>query len=68
MGPKVPDFRGMTLRRVLEESSAHGLPVEMLEAPEIGWREARIRRRDPILPPGERVRVSSRNEGAGGFG
>jgi cell division protein FtsI (penicillin-binding protein 3) len=28
-GPKVPDFRGMTLRAVLEESAAEGLQVEV---------------------------------------
>lgn len=28
-GPKVPDFRGMTLRAVLEESSAEGFAVEV---------------------------------------
>ena len=57
VGPKVPDFRGMTLRGVLEESSARGMPVETLGAPDVGL----VRNQDPaagtILPPGERVRV-----------
>jgi cell division protein FtsI (penicillin-binding protein 3) len=56
-GPKVPDFRGMTLRAVLEESSARSLPVETLGAPETGL----VRDQDPpagtILARGMRVRV-----------
>jgi len=57
VGPKVPDFHGMTLRSVLEESSARGLQVETLGAPEAGL----VRNQDPpagsVLPPGEHVRV-----------
>jgi cell division protein FtsI (penicillin-binding protein 3) len=56
-GPKVPDFQGMSLRAVLEESSARGLPVETLGAPERGL----VREQDPpagaSLPAGKRVRV-----------
>ena len=56
-GPKVPNFHGMTLRAVLEESSARGLQVETLGAPETGL----VREQDPpagaILPPGRRIRV-----------
>jgi len=29
LGSKTPDFRGMTLRAVLEESAAQGLPVQV---------------------------------------
>ena len=53
-GPKVPDFRGMTLNTVLEESAATGLPVEVLGS-------GLARNQDPppgsVLPPGTRVRV-----------
>jgi cell division protein FtsI (penicillin-binding protein 3) len=53
-GPKVPDFRGMTLRSVLEESAAAGMPVEVLG-------EGLARNQDPqpgsVLPRGTRVRV-----------
>jgi len=56
-GPKVPDFQGMSLRAVLEESSARGLSVETLGAPERGL----VREQDPpagsSLPAGKRVRV-----------
>lgn len=53
-GPKVPNFSGKTMRRVLEESAALGLPLELVgsgivrgQAPPAG----------SILPHGERVRV-----------
>ena len=51
---KVPDFRGMTLRAVLEESAAAGLPVEVL-----GRGLARDQNPPPgaVLPAGGRVRV-----------
>jgi cell division protein FtsI (penicillin-binding protein 3) len=56
-GPKVPDFQGMTLRAVLEESSARGWAVETLGAPERGL----VRDQDPppgsTLPAGKHVRV-----------
>lgn len=56
-GPKVPSFRGMTLRQVLEESSADNLPVEVGGAAEIGL----VREQDPpagaVLAPGKKVRV-----------
>jgi cell division protein FtsI (penicillin-binding protein 3) len=56
-GPKVPSFRGMTLRQVLEESSANGWPMEVGGAVKIGL----VRDQDPpagaILPPGKRIRV-----------
>jgi len=54
VGPKVPDFRGMTLRAVLEESAATGVQIEVSgnglarnQAPAAG----------SILGPGVRVRV-----------
>ena len=54
IGPKVPNFRGMTLRAVLEESAAAGLPVEVQGS-------GLVRNQEPqpgtILPPGARVRV-----------
>ena len=56
-GPMVPDFQGMTLRAVLEESSARGLPLETIGTPERGL----VREQDPppgaSLPAGRRVRV-----------
>jgi cell division protein FtsI (penicillin-binding protein 3) len=56
-GPKTPSFVGMTLRRVLEESAARGIQVEMLGAAQTGL----VRDQSPppgaILPPGMRVRV-----------
>ncbi|MGH9558988.1 MAG: penicillin-binding transpeptidase domain-containing protein, partial [Bryobacteraceae bacterium] len=56
-GPKIPDFQGMTLRAVLEESSEKGLSVETSGDPGVGL----VRAQDPsagtILPPGMRVRV-----------
>ena len=53
-GPKVPDLRGLTLRAVLEESAATGLPVEVQG-------DGMARAQDPppggVLPPGARIRV-----------
>jgi cell division protein FtsI (penicillin-binding protein 3) len=53
-GSRVPDFRGMPLRTVLEESAATGLPVEVQG-------DGLARNQDPppgsVLPPGTRVRV-----------
>jgi len=54
VGPKVPNFRGMTLRAVLEESAATGVEIEVLG-------NGLARNQEPaagsILPPGARVRV-----------
>jgi cell division protein FtsI (penicillin-binding protein 3) len=54
IGPTVPDFRGMTLRSVLEESAATRMPVEVLG-------EGIAREQDPppgaVLTRGARVRV-----------
>ncbi len=56
-GPKVPSFRGMTLRQVLEQASADGLPLEVGGAVKIGL----VREQDPpagtLLMPGKRIRV-----------
>jgi cell division protein FtsI (penicillin-binding protein 3) len=54
IGPKVPDLRGMTLRAVLEESAATGLPIDVQG-------DGMARTQDPppgsILTPGSRVHV-----------
>jgi cell division protein FtsI (penicillin-binding protein 3) len=54
IGPKVPDLRGMTLRAVLEESAATGLPIDVQG-------DGMARAQDPppgsILAPGSRVHV-----------
>lgn len=54
VGPKVPNFRGMTLRAVLEESAARGVQIEISG-------NGLARKQEPpagsILPPGARVRV-----------
>jgi cell division protein FtsI (penicillin-binding protein 3) len=54
IGPKVPDLRGLTLRAVLEESAATGLPVDVQG-------DGMARAQDPppgsILAPGSRVHV-----------
>jgi len=53
-GPKVPNFRGMTLRAVLEESAATGVEIEVSG-------NGLARNQEPpagsILAPGTRVRV-----------
>ena len=60
IGPKVPDLRGLTLRAVLEESAATGLPIEVQG-------DGMARAQDPppgaILAPGSRVHVQSRGDG-----
>jgi cell division protein FtsI (penicillin-binding protein 3) len=54
VGPKVPDFRGMTLRAVLEESAATGVQIEVSGS-------GLARNQEPaagsILGPGAHVRV-----------
>lgn len=53
-GTRVPDFRGMTLRSVLEESAASGLRVEVVG-------DGMARNQEPLpgsaMAPGTRVRV-----------
>lgn len=53
-GPKVPNFRGMTMRAVLAEASAQGLPVQV-----DGSGVARAQQPSPgaALRAGERIRV-----------
>jgi membrane peptidoglycan carboxypeptidase len=53
-GPRVPSFQGKTVRAVVEESLAAGVPVDV-----IGSGVARIQAPAPgaFLHPGERVRV-----------
>jgi cell division protein FtsI (penicillin-binding protein 3) len=53
-GPRVPSFQGKTVRAVVEESLAAGVPVDV-----IGSGVARIQAPAPgaFLRPGERVRV-----------
>jgi len=53
-GTKVPNFRGMTLRAVLEESIAAGTPVEVVGS---GLARAQIPAPGSPLAPGDRVRV-----------
>ncbi len=54
VGPKVPDFRGMTLRAVLQESAATGVQIEVSG-------NGLVRNQQPpagsILAPGAHVRV-----------
>jgi len=54
VGPKVPNFRGMTLRAVLQESAATGVAIEVLG-------NGLVRNQEPpagsVLAPGARVRV-----------
>ncbi len=54
VGSQVPDFRGMTLRSVLEESSVRGIQLDVS-----GTGMARTQNPSPgtILPPGEHVRI-----------
>ncbi|MFB3776353.1 MAG: penicillin-binding protein [Bryobacteraceae bacterium] len=53
-GPKVPDFSGKTMRAVLEESAAKGLPVELVGS---GVAQAQAPPPGAILALGQRVRV-----------
>jgi hypothetical protein len=53
-GPKVPNFRGKTMRVVVEEASAIGLPV-LLDGS--GIARAQVPAPGTVLHAGERVRV-----------
>jgi len=53
-GPKVPNFRGKTVRAVVEEASAMGLPLLVDGS---GIARAQIPAPGAVLPAGERVRV-----------
>ncbi|MGH9628829.1 MAG: PASTA domain-containing protein, partial [Bryobacteraceae bacterium] len=52
--PTVPDFKGKTLRAVLEESSALGIKVEFAGS---GIARAQYPEPGAVLRPKERVRV-----------
>jgi cell division protein FtsI (penicillin-binding protein 3) len=54
VGPKVPDFRGMTLRAVLEESAASGVQIEVSGS---GLARNQVPAAGSILAPGAHVRV-----------
>ncbi|HUJ23556.1 MAG TPA: penicillin-binding protein [Bryobacteraceae bacterium] len=53
-GPKVPNFRGKTMRAVVEEAAAMGLPV-LLDGS--GVARGQLPQPGSVLHPGERVRV-----------
>lgn len=53
-GPKVPNFRGMTMRAVLAEAAAQGLAVEVDGS---GVARAQFPSPGAPLPAGERIRV-----------
>jgi hypothetical protein len=53
-GPTVPNFRGKTLRAVLEESAALGL---LVEASGSGIARAQVPAAGSALPHGERIRI-----------
>src|SRR6185436_6509713 len=57
-GPRVPNFQGMTVRAVVEEASARGIPVSR-----DGRGVARMQVPPPsaVLPPGGRIVVQFRN-------
>src|SRR5882724_2184834 len=57
-GPRVPNFQGKTVRAVVEEASAMGLPVSL-----DGRGVARMQMPPPgaVLPPGHHIRVQFRN-------
>ena len=53
-GPKVPDFRGMSIRSVIEKSEELGIPVEFAGS---GLARAQYPPPNTVLPLGEKVRV-----------
>jgi cell division protein FtsI (penicillin-binding protein 3) len=53
-GPRVPNFRGKTMRAVVEQASAIGVPVLLGGS---GIARAQIPAPGSVLPAGERVRV-----------
>jgi cell division protein FtsI (penicillin-binding protein 3) len=55
VGPKVPDFTGMTMREVVQEAAARGLQLEMVGR---GIARAQLPSAGSMLPRGERVRVA----------
>ncbi len=57
VGPRVPAFQGKTMRSVLEESLAAGVPVEVVGS---GVARAQTPAAGAVLGPGQRVRVEFR--------
>jgi cell division protein FtsI (penicillin-binding protein 3) len=55
VGPKVPDFTGMTMREVVQEAAAGGLQLEMVGR---GIARAQLPPAGSMLPRGEKVRVA----------
>jgi cell division protein FtsI (penicillin-binding protein 3) len=53
-GPRVPNFQGKTVRNVIEQAAALGLPVEFTGS---GLARAQAPQPGAILPVGSRVRV-----------
>jgi cell division protein FtsI (penicillin-binding protein 3) len=53
-GPRVPNFRGKTLRDVIEESAALGIPVEFKGG---GIAQTQVPEAGGVLPVGQSVRV-----------
>ena len=58
VGPKVPDFVGMTMRGVAQEAAADGIPVLSLGH---GIARAQAPLAGAVLPAGEKVRVEFAN-------
>ncbi len=53
-GPRVPNFQGKTVRNVIEQAAALGIPVEFTGS---GVARAQVPEAGAILPSGRRVRV-----------
>ncbi len=53
-GPRVPNFQGQTVRNVIEQAAALGIPVEFIGS---GVARAQVPEAGAILPVGRRVRV-----------
>lgn len=53
-GPRVPNFQGKTIRNVIEQAAALGIPVEFTGS---GVARAQAPQPGAILPSGQRVRV-----------
>jgi cell division protein FtsI (penicillin-binding protein 3) len=55
VGPKVPNFSGMTMREVVQQASAGGLQIEMVGR---GIARAQFPPAGATLPKGEKVRIA----------
>jgi hypothetical protein len=53
-GPRVPNFQGKTVRNVIEQAAAMGIPVEFTGS---GIARAQVPEPGAILPSGRFVRV-----------